>query len=383
MCRFLGDWQRDMPVGPHARDCGSPDPQDLASNVTTSAVFAANCADLKHVLVTNPVRADCLGLISIKRRLAYRGSRPGRRTKTDLDRIARPTKIRPLLSILLLRRGPDASTPLAPLARGAGLLFCAAVCYWRVARRRCSDGEAPGIFNAVEKTGTTDKKPAASKPRTLSRRLPRRRIWRHPTSQAVWGPTPSPNRTTELLPCDGTPMTIDDVLQYALDHHPVLRKRQHEVEIAQAKLVTAGLLPNPQLTFDTETPTRNAGETQLSGRLMFTIPTGGKRRYGMQAARAGIQRAQMTVSVETEAVLVAASETALEVLYLQLVEVYDRLNDLAAQGAEIQKARFELQAIPYTDKMIAESNAVDIGTRRLDAVAKLERRTSAWGGWSA
>ena len=133
------------------------------------------------------------------------------------------------------------------------------------------------------------------------------------------------------------------------------------------------MLPNPQLTFDTETPTRNAGETQLSGRLMFTIPTGGKRRYGMQAAQAGIQRAQMTVSVETEAVLVAAAETALEVLYLQeLVEVYGRLNELAAQGAEIQKARFELQAIPYTDKMIAESDAVDIGTRRLDAVAKLE-----------
>jgi cobalt-zinc-cadmium efflux system outer membrane protein len=242
-----------------------------------------------------------------------------------------------------------------------------------------SDLQVPGILDRVEKTekaeeaGKSAEKPGATKPKNVAQPASPAPASVEPDEPMPFARSPSLQPAEATLPRDDQRMAIDDVLQYALDHHPVLRQRQHEVEIAQAKLVTAGLLPNPQLTFDTDTPTRVAGETQLSGRLMFTVPTGGKRRYGMRAAQAGIQRAQMTVSVETEAVLVAAAETALEVLYLQeLSETLGHLSELAAQGAEIQKARFELKAIPFTDKIIAETDAAEIETRRLDTAAKLE-----------
>ena len=87
---------------------------------------------------------------------------------------------------------------------------------------------------------------------------------------------------------EGVP--LEQLLTYALEHHPLLKARQHEVEIAQARLITAGLLPNPQLVLDTETPTRTIDDTSLTTRLMFTIPLGNKRNLARRAAQAAIER---------------------------------------------------------------------------------------------
>lgn len=168
-------------------------------------------------------------------------------------------------------------------------------------------------------------------------------------------------------------MTLDEVFQHALRCHPRLRVRQQEVEIARAKLITAGLLPNPQWTVDVEGAVESPDPTQMTNRVMFTVPMAGKRRRAQAAATAGIQRARCTLSAETELVLLEAADAALEVLYLQELAVLDNeLSDLAARVADVQRSRFELQQITFAARTEAETDAADAGMRRLAAATKLE-----------
>ena len=94
-------------------------------------------------------------------------------------------------------------------------------------------------------------------------------------SPAVAEESPAPE---SVLPAPAGEMAVADVLAYALQHHPALQLREQEIQLALARLTAAGLLPNPQLVLDAETELRDAHTTDLTGRLMFTVPTGPKRR---------------------------------------------------------------------------------------------------------
>ena len=126
-----------------------------------------------------------------------------------------------------------------------------------------------------------------------------------------------------------TEFTVEQALLYTLENHPRLRARTQEVEVARAALITAGLLPNPQLVVDAESPINESGAVELSGRLMFTIPTGGKRGYAAAAAKAGIAEAQAAIDSEAQILLTETAAAALEVLYLQ--ELVKLQRELAAR----------------------------------------------------
>lgn len=168
-------------------------------------------------------------------------------------------------------------------------------------------------------------------------------------------------------------LSLEEILQHALEHHPLLRARQHEVEVAKAELIDAGLLPNPQLVMDTETPVAESDATDMQTRLTFTIPIGGKRRLAEDVARAEIRRARMALSREMETVLAEAVDAAMEVLYLQeLTRLQDQLVSLASEAAEIEKHRFELGQITYARSVVAEVDATALHLRRLETQTALE-----------
>lgn len=168
-------------------------------------------------------------------------------------------------------------------------------------------------------------------------------------------------------------MSLDEVLQHALDHHPILRARQHEVEAARARLVTAGLLPNPQLVLDTRTQVEDEGRTALTTRVMFTIPTGRKRRLRQAAAEAAIQRTRCALAREIELVLAEAADAALEVLYLQeLLGLESELAELAVKTAEIEKGRFKAAALPYLAARRSELDAARLELARRGTEGRLE-----------
>lgn len=191
------------------------------------------------------------------------------------------------------------------------------------------------------------------------------------TGDAALPPAPVPDDLPKAAAAQE--MTVEQAMQYALDHHPLLQARHHEVEAARARLVTAGLLPNPQLVMDTQSPIEDPDPTQLTTRVTFTIPTGGKRRLRKAAAEAGIQRTRYALARETEAVLAEAADAAIEVLYLQgLIELEAQLSGLATQAVEIDRGRFKAGVLPYSSVVRLELDAANLELARLEAVGRLE-----------
>jgi len=165
-------------------------------------------------------------------------------------------------------------------------------------------------------------------------------------------------------------MNIQEVLKYAVENHPLLKSRKHEIELAEAKLIGAGLFPNPQLVIDTDTPTQEAGATEMSTRLMFTIPLGGRLGRERAVADAGIMRAQRALSTETENILFEAADAAVEVLYLQEEVTIQRkqvarIHELAKYIEQLAEARGPIHAL------IAQANVRELELREFNARALL------------
>jgi cobalt-zinc-cadmium efflux system outer membrane protein len=155
--------------------------------------------------------------------------------------------------------------------------------------------------------------------------------------------------------------TVEQALLYTLDNHPRLRARAGEVEVARADLITAGLLPNPQFVVDTDTTVNEFGPVEMSGRLIFTIPTGRKQAKAAAAARAGMAEARAAIGAEEYILLTETAEAALEVLYLQqLVQLQGELAALAEEAAKLQRLRVEQAVAPATDALASEINAAEI-----------------------
>ena len=170
-------------------------------------------------------------------------------------------------------------------------------------------------------------------------------------------------------------MTLDETLQHALHNHPLLLSRHHEVTVAQALLVTAGLLPNPELVINTQSPVYDTGDpTELSWRVVFEIPTAGKRWRRESVAQAGIRRSRMTLARETELILREAADAAITVVYLQeLIELRGELQQLAEQRATAAPPPLGAGAAQRDvgNRMRAEIDAVDAQTQLLDAKSTL------------
>ena len=133
--------------------------------------------------------------------------------------------------------------------------------------------------------------------------------------------------------------TVEEALLFTLDNHPRLRARAEEVEVARAALITAGILPNPQFVLDTDSPTSDPGATELATRVMFTIPTGGKRHLAEIAAKAGIDEARWAVDTEAHLLLTETADAALEVLFLQeLVKLQQEMIRIAQEAVDLERA---------------------------------------------
>ena len=194
-------------------------------------------------------------------------------------------------------------------------------------------------------------------------------------------PTPSASAATDEL--KSIRLTVEQALLYTLDNHPRLRRRRQEVEVARSKLIAAALLPNPELVIDANTPVSQGGPTQLTARIMFTVPTNFKMERAEMAASAGIVEARYAIDSEAYALLLASADAALEVLYLQeYVELENELIKLAEDAAEIQRNRAELKSVTVAQAIEAEINLAEIELDRLSSEPQLDVAPSVCRGHS-
>jgi len=172
-------------------------------------------------------------------------------------------------------------------------------------------------------------------------------------------------------------LTLDEALAHAESHHPLLAARMHEVSAAKGRFVTAGLLPNPELTMDSDVPVNEGRGADLRMRLMFTFPTAGKRRLREAVAASEVARARWALRSEIERVLLNAADVALEVLYLQeLARLQGELSELAARRAQIERSRFEARTATFADAMEAEMDASRLALQHKDTLDRL--RAARW-----
>jgi cobalt-zinc-cadmium efflux system outer membrane protein len=175
-------------------------------------------------------------------------------------------------------------------------------------------------------------------------------------------------------------ISLAEALRYAVEQHPRLRARKYEIEVARGKLVAAGTLANPQLVLDYDTSVEEDDGSEVSGRLMFTIPTADKLRLGKSVASAEICQAQYAYSREKRLILQEVGDAGVDVLYYQeLLGLQGRLSELAAKQVALQQGRFQAGEAPAADAIQAEIAAKDVELRRLDTQTQLDTaRVRLW-----
>ncbi len=198
-----------------------------------------------------------------------------------------------------------------------------------------------------------------------------------PVSYVQTGEVPTPTSVhPELVspPLPDRGMSLEQIFQHTLDHHPLVQARAHELEAARARLATASLLPNPRWVMDSESPVASDDVTRLSSRLTFELPTGRKRSLGMAASQAGITRTQAALAYETLTLLLDVADAAAEVLYLQeLVVLQEHMSQLAAQTEKLVEGQYQGGTSPYTALLRSQLDASEIALRRLEILGRLEQ----------
>lgn len=203
-----------------------------------------------------------------------------------------------------------------------------------------------------------------------------------PVAYVAPDPTAEPHKNAASLAAESVPApqavasvtySLADVIQAVLQNHPALSMRRQEVEAARGRLITAGLLPNPQWTFDTlgELPEERSF---INTRVMFTVPLGPKLQWRTAAACSDIAAQKCALSQETRMLLLEAADAALEVNSLQeQAALQHHIVDLAHRLLAIQKDLFEAATTPYRNVVIAELTAGKAELGRRDAAARLDQ----------
>src|SRR5207244_6636892 len=91
----------------------------------------------------------------------------------------------------------------------------------------------------------------------------------------------------------GTKVTIDQAVQEAIDHNLNLLAERYNISVADARIITAKLRPNPVLSLGLDyldflgqfSPDKNVGPSEYNVRTDFILERGGKRALRMEVAQ--------------------------------------------------------------------------------------------------
>jgi cobalt-zinc-cadmium efflux system outer membrane protein len=95
-------------------------------------------------------------------------------------------------------------------------------------------------------------------------------------------------------------LSLKELIEFAKKNNPVYQSAQQDVEVANADLVTAGLWPNPEFSFEQNfiggVPASEAGSPEYAVALNFEVDVVGKRGKKKEVARKGVQVEKLNFS---------------------------------------------------------------------------------------
>jgi outer membrane protein TolC len=158
---------------------------------------------------------------------------------------------------------------------------------------------------------------------------------------------------------NGTRLTEDRVLATLTADHPAVAALRRELGEAEAELVRARTLANPELGVTHEAP---GDAEQIDLTLSWQLPHPGRRRLGTAAAEAGVAAARARLT---------AAESALR---LSLRESYATWATAAATAERLETHAIRLDALAGRERQRAEAGeAAGLDARRLGLAASAAR----------
>ena len=165
------------------------------------------------------------------------------------------------------------------------------------------------------------------------------RVPPRPSSPAA---TPTAGSAVGLYfdPAQGASST--DLVRRALASNGELAATRLDIQRARARLVQAGLRPNPTLDFERTTGrlTGSAGESEMSVGLSVPLEVGGQRRRRVDLARVELEAAEAEVADRERRLAAEVLGLYAEALSsLRELEITERLTDLDTKTVAVVQAR--------------------------------------------
>jgi cobalt-zinc-cadmium efflux system outer membrane protein len=188
-------------------------------------------------------------------------------------------------------------------------------------------------------------------------------------------------------------LSLAEALARTLRGNPELAGYSYELRAAEARILQAGLRPNPELQLDVENPTgtgrvQNGDEMETTLTLSQLIEMGGKRPARIFQAEAGRAVIEWEYQVKRVEVLKATTLTFIDALAaqrrLELAQEVERVSDQAVTLTEQRVGVGKVSAVEAIRAKVAVSSAkIEVEQARRDVATARGNLAAQWGAREA
>ncbi len=184
-------------------------------------------------------------------------------------------------------------------------------------------------------------------------------------------------RVQHTQPAEPSPITLDELLQLAVLHHPDLQAAHARVEAARGRMIQAGLYPNPAFGPNIgQLGNSSPGLGEAGARFMQTIVTGNKLGLAKAAAAHGVEAADWQAITKWHDVVARVRLAYFEVLTARRER--DTLGDIVRASEEALKTATTLEKTGAGARPDVLRATVEFEQNRLKEQVAHRRVDAAW-----
>ena len=177
-----------------------------------------------------------------------------------------------------------------------------------------------------------------------------------------------------------TSLSLNDLINLSMAQHPALQQAALNINVAQGRVVQAGLYPNPTLTISGEEINPKAGIVTMP-QISQEIVTANKLGLATAVALRDMDQAQLALVRQRYALMTLVRQSFFEVLAVQRrIKILGELEEQAKESvARAQKLR-EGRILSEADVLQFE---IDLERLRAEQFAAKREELAAWGRLTA